>query len=67
MTLPTPQEAERMTGADVIEVLRKVLDDERTECAQLADGMAERLMRSGKLDHATVALQVAAQIRARRK
>jgi hypothetical protein len=67
VTLPTPQEAERMTGAQVIEVLRKVLDEERAECARLADGMAERLVRSGKHDHATVALQIGAQIRARGK
>jgi hypothetical protein len=66
VNLPTPDAAERMTGAEVLEVLRKVLDDERTECARLADGMAERLVRSGKLDQATVALQIGAQIRARK-
>ena len=64
--LPAAERVERMSGAEVLEVLRTVLDQERTECAALADGMAERLVRSGKLDQATVALQIGAQIRARK-
>lgn len=67
MTLPSPEAAERMTGTEVLEVIRRVLDDERAECARLADATAERLVRSGKHDQVTVALQIAAQIRARGK
>jgi hypothetical protein len=64
--LPPAEQVERMSGAEVIEVLRTVLDQERTECAALADGMAERLARSGRHAEAMTAMQLAAQIRARR-
>jgi len=65
MTLPTPDAAARMTGSEIIATLATVLNQERRECAALADAMAERLVRSGKHDQATVALQIGAQIRAR--
>ena len=65
MTLPTPQQADRMTGTQVLAVLRTVLEEEREECARLADAMAERMRLSGKLDEGMVAVQLAAQMRAR--
>jgi hypothetical protein len=64
--LPPAERVEHMSGTEVLEVLRAVLDQERTECAELADGMAERLARSGKYDQAQVALEIGAKIRARR-
>jgi hypothetical protein len=65
VTLPTPQQAERMTGSQIMAVLRQVLDQEREDCARLADACAERMRLSGKVDHGMVAVQLAAQIRAR--
>jgi hypothetical protein len=64
--LPPPERVDRMTGTEVLETLRTLLNQERLECAALADGMAERLARSGRHAEAMTAMQIAAQIRARR-
>ena len=66
MTFPPPDDIQRMTAMEVLDVLRTVLDQELLECVAMAEGFAERLAMSGKHDQAGVALQIAAKIRARR-
>ena len=65
MKLPDADDVRRMTGAEILEVLRQAIEAERSECARLADGLAERLTQSGKHDEAMTAMQIAASIKAR--
>lgn len=62
MPLPSPEQVERMTANDVLDVIAKCIADEREACAQIAEAQAER---SGP-DGAEAAFIIAAQIRARR-
>lgn len=65
---PSPDAAvERMTGSDIVAVLRQCIEDERTVCVKLAEGMAESYRRSGKEDEAMACLRIAAAIKERSK
>jgi len=64
--LPSPDEAGRLTGSEIVSVLRQAVANEVEACALLADAAAARSERSGFLMCSEIAQSIAAQIRARK-
>lgn len=59
-------DGEPQTGTEVRDLLFTGVRDALEQCAVEADGLAERLTRSGKNDEAMVAVQLAAIIRTKK-
>lgn len=62
----SPKRPCELSGPEVLQLIIDGAAQEREHNAALADALAERLTQSGKHDRAMVALQIAAQIRARK-
>lgn len=57
---------DRLSAVEIAQVIRTTVANELEACAQLADDLAQRLIRSGKTDESMVAITLSAQIRARK-